>query len=183
MYFILFTRRIEINKKMFCQNKIDQAEIPFLCIKKSYELLSICPIVIGNTKILTKIVQKNNTQDVSCCSVSDVCDDFTGIVFDHLLHGPNGCVESGDLSHQGPQLGLVKNARLKTKKSHFSSNFLNHERFSAVDESSESIFMKCFPIEKDGYANKRSQNKVSQEESLQRQINNLILRTKNTTSN
>ena len=58
MYFILFTRRIEINKKMFCQNKLDQAEIPFVYIKKSYELLSICPIVIGNTKILTKIVQK-----------------------------------------------------------------------------------------------------------------------------
>ena len=38
-------------------------------------------------------------------------------------------------------------------------------------------------MEKVGYANKRSQNKVSQEESLQRQINNLILRTKNTTSN
>ena len=43
--------------------------------------------------------------------------------------------------------------------------------------------MKCFPIEKDGYANKRSQNKVSQEESLQRQMNNLKLRAKNTTSN
>ena len=79
--------------------------------KKSFELLSICPIVIGNTKILTKIVQKT----VSCCGVSDVGDDFTGIVLDHLFHGPNGCVESGDLSHQGPQLGLVKNARLYTK--------------------------------------------------------------------
>ena len=71
----------------------------------------------------------------------------------------------------------------KQKKSHFLSNFLNHERFSAVDESSESIFMKCFPIEKDGYGNKRSQKKVSQDESLQRQINNLKLRAKNTTSN
>ena len=113
---------------MFCQNKIDQAEVPFV-YKNPMNSLSICPIVIGNTKILTKIVQKT----VSCCGVSDVGDDFTGIVFDHLFHGPNGCVESGDLSHQGPQLGLVKNARLKTKKSHFSSNFLNHERFSAVD--------------------------------------------------
>ena len=55
---------------------------------------------------------------VSCCGVSDVGDDFTGIVFDHLFHGPNGCVESGDLSHKGPQLGLVKNAWLKTKTKH-----------------------------------------------------------------
>ena len=57
MYFILFTRRIEINKKMFCQNKIDQAEVPFV-YKNPMNSLSICPIVIGNTKILTKIVQK-----------------------------------------------------------------------------------------------------------------------------